>query len=48
MELKLIDVSTHQGVIDWKEVKKHIDGAIIRCGYGGILSVKTIKDIQKM
>ena len=34
MELKLIDVSTHQGVIDWKEVKKHIDGAIIRCGYG--------------
>ena len=34
MELKLIDVSTHQGVIDWKEVKNHIDGAIIRCGYG--------------
>ena len=34
MELKLIDVSTHQGKIDWKEVKKHIDGAIIRCGYG--------------
>lgn len=34
MELKLIDASTHQGVIDWKEVKKHIDGAIIRCGYG--------------
>lgn len=34
MELKLIDVSVHQGQIDWKEVKKHIDGAIIRCGYG--------------
>lgn len=34
MELKLIDVSTHQGAIDWKEVKNHIDGAIIRCGYG--------------
>lgn len=34
MELKLIDVSVHQGVIDWKEVKKHIDGVIIRCGYG--------------
>lgn len=34
MELKLIDVSQHQGVIDWKLVKKHIDGAIIRCGYG--------------
>ena len=34
MELKLIDVSTHQGKINWEEVKKHIDGAIIRCGYG--------------
>ena len=34
MELKLIDVSAHQGQIDWGEVKKHIDGAIIRCGYG--------------
>lgn len=32
--LKLIDVSSHQGKIDWTEVKKHIDGAIIRCGYG--------------
>lgn len=34
MELKLIDVSYHQGSIDWKEVKNYIDGAIIRCGYG--------------
>ena len=34
MELKIIDVSTHQGNIDWAKVKKHIDGAIIRCGYG--------------
>lgn len=34
MELKLIDVSTHQEKINWEEVKKHIDGAIIRCGYG--------------
>ena len=34
MELKLIDVSVHQGQIDWAKVKKHIDGAIIRCGYG--------------
>ena len=33
-ELKLIDVSKHQGKIDWKVVKNHIDGAIIRCGYG--------------
>ena len=31
---KLIDVSTHQGVIDWEKVKPQIDGAILRCGYG--------------
>ena len=31
---KLIDVSTHQGVIDWEKAKPHIDGAILRCGYG--------------
>ena len=30
-----IDVSHHQGVIDWDTVAKHIDFAIIRCGYGG-------------
>lgn len=30
----LIDVSTHQGIIDWEKVKPHIDGAILRCGYG--------------
>lgn len=29
-----IDVSSHQGVINWDEVKNHIDYAIIRCGYG--------------
>lgn len=30
----VIDVSEHQGIIDWDTVKNHIDGAIIRCGYG--------------
>lgn len=35
MEKKLIDVSKHQGVIDWAKVKASgIGGAIIRCGYG--------------
>lgn len=29
-----IDVSQHQGVIDWEKVKNHIDFAIIRAGYG--------------
>ena len=31
---KIIDVSEHNGVIDWEKAKGHIDGAIIRCGYG--------------
>ena len=31
---KGIDVSTHNGVIDWETVKTQIDYAIIRCGYG--------------
>lgn len=29
-----IDVSQYQGVINWELVKRHIDFAIIRCGYG--------------
>ena len=33
-KLKLIDVSVHQGKIDWSVVKNHVDGVIIRCGYG--------------
>lgn len=34
MERKGIDVSVHQGVIDWEATKEEIDFAIIRCGYG--------------
>lgn len=34
MELKIIDVSHYQGNIDWEEVAKHVDGVIIRCGFG--------------
>ena len=34
MTMKVIDVSKHQGKIDWKKLKGKIDGAIIRCGYG--------------
>ena len=32
--LKGIDVSEHNGVIDWNKVKDHIDFVIIRAGYG--------------
>lgn len=39
MELKGIDVSHHQGVINWDEVKAAgIQYAIIRCGYGNDLT----------
>lgn len=34
MAKTIIDVSEHQGKIDWAAIKPHIDGAIIRCGYG--------------
>ena len=34
MEKILIDVSEHNGTIDWETAKNHIAGAIIRCGYG--------------
>lgn len=31
---RVIDVSVHQGTIDWEKVKGSVDGAILRCGYG--------------
>lgn len=34
MAKTIIDVSEHQSKINWSAVKPHIDGAIIRCGYG--------------
>ncbi len=34
MQKLIIDVSEHQRRINWEAVKPHIDGAIIRCGYG--------------
>ena len=34
MQRLLIDVSEHNGTINWDQVKGNIDGAILRCGYG--------------
>lgn len=34
MAYKVIDVSEHQGLIDWNTVKGNVDGVILRCGYG--------------
>ena len=33
--LEFIDVSHHQGQIDWKKAASVIDGAVIRCGLRG-------------
>lgn len=44
MKIKGIDVSKHQGTIDWKKVKDDgIEFAIIRIGYGGSAPVKDEK-----
>lgn len=37
---KGIDVSKHQGKIDWKKVSKQIDFAILRVGYGKVATQK--------
>lgn len=44
MKRKGIDVSKHQGIIDWKKVKNDgVEFAIIRIGYGGSAPVKDAK-----
>ena len=35
MAKPVIDVSEHNGFLNWGLIKPQIDGAIIRCGYGG-------------
>lgn len=40
---KGIDVSKHNGVIDWSKAKNDINFAIIRAGYGRLASQKDIK-----
>lgn len=34
MAKRIVDVSKWQGAINWEKAKPHIDGAILRCGYG--------------
>lgn len=45
MELRGIDVSKHNGTIDWKAVKQSgkVDFVIIRAGYGKLASQKDVK-----
>ena len=37
---KGIDVSKHNGLIDWKQVKKNVDFSVIRAGYGRLIEQK--------
>lgn len=34
-QIKGIDISTHQGTVNWDAIKRDVDFAIIRAGYGG-------------
>ena len=47
MQLNLIDVSKHQGTIDWAKVAKEVDGVIIRCAYRGYGSAGDLKTDEK-
>ena len=48
MALKVIDVSYHNGTIDWEKVKSSgVDGAIIRCGYGSNLTAQDDKQWKR-
>lgn len=43
----IIDVSHHQGVIDWEKVKPKIGGAIINCGYGNDTAAQDDKQFRR-
>lgn len=43
----IIDVSQHNGLLDWDSLKPHIDGAIIRCGYGNNIESQDDKEFQR-
>ena len=45
--LKGIDVSSHNGEINWNEVKSQIDFAIIRLGYGDNVESQDDRYFQK-
>lgn len=44
---KGVDVSAHNGVIDWAKTSEHIDFAFIRCGYGQNGADKRFEDNVK-
>ena len=43
----VLDVSKHQGTIDWDKVNGHCNGVIIRCGYGDDLPAQDDKQFAR-
>ena len=39
----VIDVSSHDGLIDWNRIEEHVEGVIIRIGYGNDIEGKDDK-----
>lgn len=46
MEKRVIDISYHNGDIDFASLKGHVDGVIIRCGYGSDISTQDDKKFE--
>lgn len=47
MAKPIIDVSEHNGILNWDLMKDQIDGAIIRCGYGGDIASQDDKQYER-
>ena len=43
----IIDVSEHQGKINWEKAKNQIAGAILRCGYGSDITSQDDKQFKR-
>ena len=44
----IIDVSEHNGVLNWGKLKPQIEGAILRCGYGSDKASQDDKQIEDL
>ena len=47
MELKVIDLSYHNGNVDFAKVKAQVDGIILRCGYGSDITSQDDKKFKE-
>lgn len=47
MELKVIDLSYHNGNVDFEKVKRQVDGIILRCGYGSNITSQDDKKFKE-